>query len=312
MAFGLPSGAQPNFPGTQNIIYENAFRKRFRDKSILPLITNRKWEGRFKGKGTEIEVPVLPLIHTTKTKMGDKIQYQTPKSTMEKFVIDRERYFALKFEDEDRLFSAFDIQSPILAEGATQMAEDVEEEFLSDIYTKVHKCNQGANAGFRSQSYNLGTSGAPVTLTKADAVDYISKCAAAMSEMPGGQDAKFWCVIPTAVAQRLQTSELKMANWMGDAKSVLRGSVNVLGELCGMTIYVDNKLPMWISNANSANNVYNILFGDDSAVSFAEEVSIKDKLQDKDEWGDFHRSKMIYDWFVRYPERIGTGFVKIG
>ena len=31
-----------------------------------------------------------------------------------------------------------------------------------------------------------------------------------------------------------------------------------------------------------------------------------------EEWGDFHRSKLIYDWFVRYPEFFSVGYVQIG
>ena len=41
-----------NFPATQQEIYETTFKTRFRDKSILPRITNRNYEGKFRKKGT--------------------------------------------------------------------------------------------------------------------------------------------------------------------------------------------------------------------------------------------------------------------
>ena len=44
----------------------------------------------------------------------------------------------------------------------------------------------------------------------------------------------------------------------------------------------------------------------------ADEARVKSKLESVEEWGEFHRSKMIYDWFVRYPERIGYSYVTIG
>ena len=88
-----------NFPATQHEIYETEFRKRFRDKSILSLVTNREWEGRFRKTGQTIHVPVLPLIHTNVTKPGEKIKYQEPKGAEETFTINRERYFAFKLED---------------------------------------------------------------------------------------------------------------------------------------------------------------------------------------------------------------------
>ena len=315
-----PNG-QPNFPATQQEIYETEFRKRFRDKSILPLITNRDWEGRFRKTGTTIHVPVLPLIHTNSTVPGEKVKYQEPKGAEETFTINRERYFAFKLEDEDKIFSKLDLESPLIAEGTRQMSEDVELEFFADVPSKCHVCNQGANAGFKSGSYNLGTALAPVTLYKnatamgansgALAPDHLVSCINALNEMPGGLDTKPFIIIPVAVANVLQTSELKRADWMGDAESVLRKSVRFLGELNGCTVIVDNQLPIWRA-AQAANTKYLVFFGDTSAVTFADEAKVKDKLQSVEEWGEFHRSKMIYDWFVRYPERIGCSYVKIG
>lgn len=315
-----PNG-QPNFPATQQEIYETEFRKRFRDKSILPLITNRDWEGRFRKTGTTIHVPVLPLIHTNSTVPGEKVKYQEPKGAEETFTINRERYFAFKLEDEDKIFSKLDLESPLIAEGTRQMSEDVELEFFADVPSKCHVCNQGSNAGFKSGSYNLGTATAPVTLYKnatamgsssgALAPDHLVSCINALNEMPGGLDTKPFIIIPVAVANVLQTSELKRADWMGDAESVLRKSVRFLGELNGCTVIVDNQLPIWRA-AQAANTKYLVFFGDTSAVTFADEAKVKDKLQSVEEWGEFHRSKMIYDWFVRYPERIGCSYVKIG
>ena len=46
--FGLDNGASA-FPATQAIRYQKRFRERFRDKSVLPLATNREWQGTFKG-----------------------------------------------------------------------------------------------------------------------------------------------------------------------------------------------------------------------------------------------------------------------
>ena len=320
-----PNG-QPNFPATQHEIYETEFRKRFRDKSILPLITNREWEGRFRKTGQTIHVPVLPLIHTNVTKPGEKVKYQEPKGAEETFTINRERYFAFKLEDEDKIFSKLDLESPLIAEGTRQMAEDVEGEYLADVPSKSHVCNQGNHAGFKSGSFDLGSATDPVFLYKTEtacgdaassithknvAPDYIVSCINALNEMPGGLDTKPFVIVPVAIANVIQTSELKRADWMGDAESALRKSVRFLGELNGANIIVDNQLPMWRASGSDPAK-YLIFFGDTSAVTFADEARVKDKLQSVEEWGEFHRSKMIYDWFVRYPERIGCGYVSIG
>lgn len=320
MASAINPSSQLNFPATQQEIYETTFKTRFRDKSILPRITNRGYEGKFRKKGTTINVPILPIIETHKTVVGEKVKYQEPKGASEKFTINRERYFAFKLEDEDKIFSSMDLESPLITEANRQMAEDVEKEFLADIIYKVHASNTGKTAGIRSGSYDLGTNAAPVRLWKNQtamgtsdgqlAPDYLVACINTLNEMPGGLDTKPFVIIPTAVANVLQTSELHRADWMGDAQSVMRKSVQFLGELNGATIIVDNQLPMWAKTTTDAAQ-FAIFFGDSSAIAFADEARVKGKLESVEEWGEFHRSKMIYDWFVTYPERIGTGFVTV-
>lgn len=320
MASAINPSGQLNFPATQQEIYETTFKTRFRDKSILPRITNRGYEGKFRKKGTTINVPILPIIETHKTVVGEKVKYQEPKGASEKFTINRERYFAFKLEDEDKIFSSMDLESPLITEANRQMAEDVEKEFLADIIYKVHASNTGKTAGIRSGSYDLGTNAAPVRLWKNQtamgtsdgqlAPDYLVACINTLNEMPGGLDTKPFVIIPTAVANVLQTSELHRADWMGDAQSVMRKSVQFLGELNGATIIVDNQLPMWAKTDSEAAQ-FAIFFGDSSAIAFADEARVKGKLESVEEWGEFHRSKMIYDWFVTYPERIGTGFVTV-
>ena len=320
MASAINPSGQLNFPATQQEIYETTFKTRFRDKSILPRITNRGYEGKFRKKGTTINVPILPIIETHKTVVGEKVKYQEPKGASEKFTINRERYFAFKLEDEDKIFSSMDLESPLITEANRQMAEDVEKEFLADIIYKVHASNTGKTAGIRSGSYDLGTNAAPVRLWKNQtamgtsdgqlAPDYLVACINTLNEMPGGLDTKPFVIIPTAVANVLQTSELHRADWMGDAQSVMRKSVQFLGELNGATIIVDNQLPMWAKTTTDAAQ-FAIFFGDSSAIAFADEARVKGKLESVEDWGEFHRSKMIYDWFVTYPERIGTGFVTV-
>lgn len=314
--FGNTNGASA-FPATQQIIYQKRFRERFRDKSIMPLVTNSEWKGQFKGTGTEIDIPVLPVLHSTKTSAGAKIAYQRPKASMEKFTIGRERYIALTVEDEDKLFAGFNIEGPVLEEAAKVLTEDVEYEFWNDILTKAASANLGNTAGYKSGHYKLGTSTTPQTLyadnsslqtNQMNVTDYILQLPACIKEQPGGKEKPIRIVVPTVVGYLLQNGKISAANLMGDAVSTLRKDLQVIGQLGGADIIVSDKLPIFQNNGN----VYPIVALDTSAITFAEEVRIKDKLQSVEEWGDFHRSKLIYDWFVRYPEFFSVGYVKIG
>ena len=96
----------------------------------------------------------------------------------------------------------------------------------------------------------------------------------------------------------------------GDATSVIRGSVRKLGRLGDADIFVDNRILPVITEGTAT--VYPVLFIDKSAISFVQEVVLRDMgMKDIDYWGTFNRTKVIYDWFALYPERFGVGYVTL-
>lgn len=292
----------PNLQGTQAPQLEKAFKKVLRDKSILSLITNRKYQGRFKGVGTEIDIPLMPEITINTAKYGDTMTYQTPQAGVEKFSINREYTCGLHFAEEDTKFAQFDVTSPIIAEAGQKMGEKIEEDFLSDILGKCHDKNHGATAGLKSGGYNLGSPTAPVTLSVDTIVGFLLGGINALREQPGGKMGSYRIVVPTIVGHYLQESKLEKADWMGDAQSVLRKDVQLLGSLGGADIIVSDKVPM-------TDGKYPILFVDTEAITFFEEVRISEKIKDKDIWGDFYRTKVICDWYALWPEKFGVGYL---
>lgn len=308
-----------NFPGSQVDIVAKGFKKRFRDQSILPWITNSEHKGEFRHQGTKITISTLPIIHTYRIRPGDKVKYQLAKGGEESFYINRERGLGLHFLEEDLQFARFDIKGPTVTEATKRLAEDTEAEFFQDIVVnqKCHVKNTGANAGFVSGIYNLGTTAAPITLSEKDetgkvaAPKFFVDMADCMDEMPGAGDMQKIFVCHSAVANKLHTSELLThADWMGDAKSVLRGGVKAIGELGGCRIMTDNKLP--IIKTGNGGTVYPVLILNKAAISFVEEISLNDEnMKDINYWGSFSRRKLIYDWFVLFPEFFGLGFVTL-
>lgn len=317
---GFVSGVPLNHPGTQQAIIAKGFKKRLRDTSILPYITNNTYQGEFKHQGTEIQIPILPIITPYRMKPGDKMKYQIPKSTVESFFIGREMGFGLHNEQEDELFARFDINSPILTEASAALNDAIEAEFGADILSKCASFNTGAGAGYIGRNTYLGSATSPIALIKSGtvtpgtnelAVDYFVKGVNAVSSFPGNSTMDFKIVCHTPVATALQTSELRQADAMGDGTSVIRGNVKKLGRLGDADIFVDNRLLPIYKTAGGAN-VYPVLFIDKSAISFVQEVTLRDaNMKDIDYWGTFNRTKVIYDWFALYPERFGVGYVTL-
>lgn len=316
-----PNG-QLNHPGTQPGNSVGHFRRRFRERSILGRITNRNYDAsQFKGKGSVLTIPDTPVVTTRKTRMGVPVEYEEVKTGAHFMVIDRERYWGIKIEDEDKLFANFDIESPIVQEADLQLAEDVEDELVSDVLGKCHEANQGTGAGIKSGIYNLGTALAPVTLYKSEAArggregaiatDHFADFGNVIGEMPGGIGPGAFILCPRAAAGLLQKSEMNRADWMGTAQSLLRRPVEFLGDIGGMTVIASNRLPIFPA-MQSSPAIFPILFGDKRAISFAEIFRFRDKMTDIREWGSFHRAKIIYDWYIDRPEFFGVSYVSIG
>lgn len=313
-------------------IYSPKLREKFWYNTVLRKITNTEFKGQFKNKGDTVIVRCMPNIGTSRFVDGMKIKYEKPEAYDMRFTIDKGLYYAFVVSDVQKAFS--DI--PGWAEkwtdiGGKQLAQDWETWFFKDIAsgTKADISNIGVAAGKQSGSYNLGTSTTPVSLYTTDAkaaagtavstgdkttaTEFATRFTSTLEEQPGGAGMAQFCVVPVWMTNMLQNSELfNNAEKMGDDTSILRkNAVNSIGKLAGMDVYVSNLLPVDTTSVNG-RKVYPIIFGDASAITFADEVSITEVLRDKSVVGDFHRSISIGDWFVRYPERFGVAYAVKG
>lgn len=324
----LYNGAPRSFTATQQIQYQNAYKRKYRDRSIMGDITNSDYKGKFYKKGTTIRVPIQPTVIIRDTQPGGGIIYQKPTDTFEDFTIGRESYWGLEFMPEDTAFAPWDPKSPIVADAADEMAEHIERKFGLDIINKCDALNTGNTAGARSGGFKLGEpgSGNQVFLYgteaackdssktyKCTAADHIVHCGNCLKEQKGGKGQDLWCVMPTIVGDRIQTSELKLAGLYDDRNSLLRSDVSMLGKLNGMTLIQDDVMLPIFKDVTNGCNVYPILFGSKKAISYADEVVFRDNgMKDVGSWDEFHRCKTVYDWFVTFPEFFGVSYVSIG
>lgn len=320
-------------------IYSPKLREKFWYNTILRKITNTEFKGSFKNKGDTIIIRCMPDIGTSRFVDGMKLTYQKPEAYDVRFTIDKGLYYAFVVSDVQKAFS--DI--PNWAEkwtdiGGKQLAQDWETWFFSDLCsgTKFDINNVGdstsGKAGKKHGEYVIGSAAHPVALYKTDSaitntdtigttagnvsdkttpVELISRLAACLEEQESGVSGTPFVVLPVWMTQMLQVGDLARADMMGDDTSLLRkNAVQSIGKIAGFDVYVSNLLPF--ETFASTRKAYPILFGDSSAVTFADEVSITEVLRDKNVVGDFHRSLQIADWMVRYPSRIGMAKVVKG
>ena len=315
--------------GFDPIKFKPVFKRRLLHNTILSRITNNEFSGEFVGQGTTLEIPIEPLVATRSRRQGDPIIYQHVNGTTEKFSVGRQAYIAFVIEREEQKFSPIgDLQGQFMTFGKTQRLPELEREYFADVYAKSSALNQGNAAGYMSGSYDLGAALTPTYLYKTGAAvaasgqthkeaapDFMCHMVNALHEQPGGENLVPWSIIQTAVADRIQTSELKQAELAGDDISIVRKDVKYIGDLGGAHIYTTNLLPIIpaTTGEGALPQRYVCLSGDNSAVTYFGDTSeIETGLKDINVRGTFNRAFWDYEWFVRYPERLATGIVALG
>jgi len=315
--------------GFDPVKFKPVFKRRLLHNTILSRITNDEFSGEFVGQGTTLEVPIEPLVATRQRKQGDPINYQHVNGTTEKFSVGRQAYIAFVIEREEQKFSAIgDLAGQFMTFGKTQRLPELEREYYADIYAKCATENQGNTAGYISGSYDLGAATTPTYIYKTGAdvkdstqthkeaaPDYMCHLVNTLREQPGGENLTPWIIVPTVVADRIQTSELKQADLAGDDISLVRKDIRYIGDIGGAHVYVSNLTPVIakVEGVGAQPTRYVCLAGDNSAVTYFGDTSeIEVGLKDINVRGTFNRAFWDYEWFVRYPERLATGIVAIG
>lgn len=323
----LYQGAPVPFVGATQINYRNAYKRRLKDRMILGDITSGELKGQFYKKGMTVRIPVPGRVIIRDTQPGAGILYQEPNDTHEDATVGRESYWGLKFQPESTSFMPWDPKGEYFTNATDEMAEHIERKFGRDIINKCHPRNTGNTAGARTGAFDLGGvgNGEAVVLYKTQtqcdaatsvthrevACDYIVNGFDCLMEQKGAKGEEFFAIIPSVVANRIHTSELKNIDAFAGRNNILRNSVRMLGNLGGGTIIQDDvMIPIFKDSSNK--NVYPIVWLSKKAITFYDEVVFRDSnMKDVDSWDEFHRCKSVYDWYVMFPEFFAVGYCQL-
>jgi len=310
------------YPVAQNYIpqlYARTMLEKFYDNTIMKALCNKDYEGELKKFGDKIIIRQRPNVPVEKYVIGQGISYPALSAQSVEFIIQRARHWAFQVNDVHR--AQTDLKG-FLNEWTNDALMNagivIETEFFADVVTKCSPLNQGLTAGRRSGAYNLGAVGTPLEIVgpkttlganQSYAPDLIAAMGATLQEQPGGIGTNPYVVIPVNMSYKLQTSELKAAFLTGDSTSLLRKEVTALGTIAGFTVYTSNLLPF--DDLGSGKKAFYCLFGDTSAITFAEQFEKMEMLKNPSDFGDLLRSLLVYDWFPIQPTRYGTAYVTI-
>jgi hypothetical protein len=284
-------------------IWSGKLLEKFYKATVYAEISNTEYEGEIKNVGDKVVIRTTPDITINTYVKGQKLVYERPESDSTELTIDYAKYFAFECDDIDAYQTDIALMDKWSDDAAQQLKISIESGIFTAIYDSASAYNKGITAGKESAGFNLGTSAAPVQITKANVIDYLVDCGTVLDET-NRPDTDRWIVIPSWMAGMLKKSDLKDASMTGDGKSVLRNGK--IGQLDRWTIYSSNNL----YRVTDTVYCWYVMFGHISALTWAAQISKTEQLRAESTFADLIRGLTVYGFDVLQPESLGALYVR--
>ena len=206
----------------------------------------------------------------------------------------------------DKVQSDINLMDTWSKDASERMKIKIDQRVLTDLLPDIAATNKGATAGEQSASFNLGTTGAPLTVSKDGAggttsvVDLIVDMGTVLDEANVPEADRF-LVIPAKMAGLIKKSELKDASLTGDGTSVVRNGR--LGMIDRFTLYVSHNL--FVDSGK-----YSLIAGHKMGFTFASQMTEMESLRAESTFGNIIRGLQVYGYKVVKPEALSQAVIQ--
>lgn len=279
--------------------------------TCLTEITNNDYEGEIKDVGDKVKIRSVPTVTIRAYQKGQTLQTERPGTTVTELNIDQGRYWAVVVDDIDAVQSDIKLMDQFGQDAAEQMKIEVEKAVFSVAFADAHAANKGATAGAKSGDINLGATGAPLQITKANVLDWIVDMGLVLDEQNVPETGR-WLVLPPWVCALIKKSDLKDASLSGDGTSILRNGR--IGMIDRFTLYSSNNLnqALDLGSDSAAGGVgtaadvmaYDVMAGTRDAISFASQITKTETMRSESTFGDLLRGLNVFGFEVTKPEAL--------
>jgi len=307
MAYPVVSG-RPQYSGNFiPEIWSGKLIENFYDATVLSHISNTDYEGEIKNHGDTVNIRTTPEVTIREYVKGQTLLVETPDKPKIQLLIDKGEYFACVEDDVDRVQTDIKLMDTWSKDASEKMKIKIDTRVLTDILPDVGQYNKGATAGEQSASFNLGTTGTPLVVSKDGAsgtavVDFIVDVGTVLDEA-NAPEGNRWMIIPAKMANLIKKSELKDASLTGDGTTILRNGR--LGMIDRFTLYVSHNLLV------ASGGKYNIIAGHKMGFTFASQMTNMETLRAESTFGNIVRGLQVYGYKVTKGEALATAVVTL-
>lgn len=275
-------------------VFSGKLLEKFYNNSIYQDICQTDYEGEIKSSGDEVIIRTVPTLSVWQYTKGVELNSEMPESPNVSLKIDRGFYTNFMLHNIDRVQSDLNLMDDWGNDASEQLKLEVNKDVLQTVYANAAADNAGATAGAKSGDINLGTFGAPLSLTKGNVIDFIVDCGTVLDEQNRPESGRY-LVLPPKLCGLIKKSELKDASVTGDGKSTLR--TGRLGDIDNFTLYRNNDLSV-------TSGKYDLIAGHKSAITFAGQITESDKVKAEKHFGEYARMLFVYGFEVVQPESL--------
>ncbi len=300
----------PGDPGAAwiPIIFSGKLLEKFYKKTTMTNITTTDYIGEIKNKGDRVVIRTVPSITIRDYRRGGTLQLEYPESPAVELTVNRAKYFNFAMDDIDVNFTDINWLDKYADDAAQQMKIVIDREFFEDIIAYPDPANVGANAGKETGLYNMGEAGSPVTLDKNNVLDFIVDCGSVLDEQDCPDEDR-WIVLPPAVYNIINKSDLKDASFAGTGKSILLQGGFTGKMIDRFYIYQSNLLPK-VTSGSDAGAFY-IPFGRKGSIVAAMVFQKVERYRPDNTFADAMKGLAVYDWSVLYPQHFGFLYARV-
>ena len=308
MSYPVAPG-RPNYSG--NFIPElwsGKLIENFYDATVLAAISNTDYEGEIRQYGDTVNIRTTPEITIRDYVKGQTLTVENPDKPKIQLVIDKGEYFACVEDDVDKVQSDINLMDTWTKDASERMKIKIDQRVLTDILTGISAFNKGATAGEQTASFNLGTTGSPLSVTKDGAggtksvIDLLVDLGTVLDEANCPEQNRF-VVIPAKMAGLIKKSELKDASLTGDSMSIVRNGR--LGMVDRFTLYVSHNLKV------DAGGKFNLIAGNKMGFTFASQMTNMETIRSESTFGNIVRGLQVYGYKVVKGEALAQSVVTL-
>jgi len=300
------SPGRPNYTGNFiPEIWSGKLIENFYDATVLAAVSNTDYEGEIRSMGDTVNIRTQPNITIRDYVKGQNLVVENPDKPKLQLVIDKGEYFSVVEDDVDKVQTDVNLMDMWSKDASEQMKIKIDQRVLTDMLPDIGTLNRGATAGAQSGAFDLGTAGAPLTITKDGAsstvsiVDLIVDMGTVLDEANCPESDRF-LVIPARAAGLIKKSELKDASLTGDSTTPLRNGR--LGMIDRFTLYVSHNLNVTAGNTS-------LIAGHKMGFTFATQMTEMETLRAQSTFGNIVRGLQVYGYQVVKPEALSTAVV---